>query len=250
MRAPENLTASPTRYALITGANRGIGLEIARQLGQRGLVVFIGARDAQRGETAAAQLRTEGIDARAVVLDVTNANSIATAVAQLERDPGKLDILINNAGAALDRGMKPSEVPLDVLRATYEINVFGPVAVTQAFLPLLRRSDAGRIVNATSELASITQNLNPDFEFAHMKLLAYSSSKTALNAITVLFADELRASPIKVNAADPGYTATDFNGHRGTQSVEEGARAAVRLALLPPGGPTGGYFNAEGALPW
>ena len=246
----ENLTGSTKRYALITGANRGIGLEIARQLGQRGMVVFIGARDCRRGEAAAAQLRTDGIDAQAVLLDVTNSESIAAAAARLERDPGKLDVLINNAGAALDRGMKPSEVPLDILRATYELNVFGPVAVTQAFLPLLRRSDAGRIVNATSELASITQNLNPDFKFSHIKLLAYSSSKTALNAITVLFADELRSSPIKVNSADPGYTATDFNGHRGTQRVEEGARAAVKLALLPPDGPTGGFFNAEGALPW
>jgi len=184
------------------------------------------------------------------VLDVTDGASIAAAGALVEREAGRLDVLVNNAGVALDRGMKPSEVPLDVLRATYETNVFGPVAVTQAFLPLLRRSDAGRIVNTTSELGSLSQNRNPHFEFAHIKLLAYNSSKTALNAVTVLFADELRGTAVKVNSADPGYTATDFNGHRGTHTVDEGARAAVRLALLPPDGPTGGYFNAHGPLPW
>jgi NAD(P)-dependent dehydrogenase (short-subunit alcohol dehydrogenase family) len=238
------------RVALVTGANRGIGLEVARQLGRRGLAVLVGARDPRRGAEAAGRLAAEGVDAEALPLDVTREESIAAAAAVVTGRHGRLDVLVNNAGVALDRGMRPSEVPLALLRATYETNVFGPVAVTQAFLPLLRRSAAARVVNVSSELASLAQNGNPDFEFAHVKLLAYNSSKAALNAVTVQFAHELRDTPIKVNAADPGYTATGFNGFAGTQSVEEGARAAVRLALLPDDGPTGGFFNAEGPLPW
>jgi NAD(P)-dependent dehydrogenase (short-subunit alcohol dehydrogenase family) len=238
------------KVALVTGANRGIGFEIARQLGNEGMTVLVGARDGRRGEEAAERLRRDGIDARPVVLDVTDAKTIEAAARQVEREFGKLDVLVNNAGVVLDRGLRPSEVPLAILRATYETNVFGPAAVTQAFLPLLRKAEAGRVVNATSELGSLARNNDPGFEFAHIKLLAYNSSKTALNAVTVQWAHELRATPIKVNAADPGYTATDFNGHQGTQTVEEGAQAAVRLATLGPDGPTGGFFNAHGPLPW
>jgi NAD(P)-dependent dehydrogenase (short-subunit alcohol dehydrogenase family) len=183
-------------------------------------------------------------------LDVTDEHTIRAAVREVEHAFGRLDVLVNNAGVALDHGMQPSEVPLDVLRRTYETNVFGPVAVIQAFLPLLKQSEAGRIVNVSSELASLAQNTNPDFEFHHLKLLAYNSSKTALNAITIQFAHELQDTPIKVNAADPGYTATDFNAHCGTQTVEQGARATVWLTTLPVSGPTGGYFNADGPLPW
>jgi NAD(P)-dependent dehydrogenase (short-subunit alcohol dehydrogenase family) len=236
--------------AFITGANKGIGFEVARQLGRRGMAVILGTRDPQQGAEAATTLRGEGIDARPVRLDVTDEHIIRAAVREVERAFGKLDVLVNNAGVALDRGMQPSEVPLDMLRRTYETNVFGPVAVIQAFLPLLKQSEAGRIVNVSSELASLAQNTNPDFEFHHIKLLAYNSSKTALNAITIQFAHELQDTPIKVNAADPGYTATDFNNHRGTQTVEQGAQAAVRLATLPASGPSGGYFNADGPLPW
>jgi len=238
------------KVALITGANRGIGFEIARQLGQHGLTVLVGARDECRGTHAAARLAADGIDAQSVMLDVTDAASIAAAAAFVDEVYGVLDVLVNNAGVRLDNGLEPSDVPLEMLRATYETNVFGPVAVIQAFLPLLRRSPAGRVVNATSALASMTLNQDPDFEFAAMKLLAYNSSKTALNAITVQFAHELHETPIKVNAADPGYTATEFNGFRGTQTVEEGAQAAVRLALLDGHGPTGGFFDAKGPLPW
>jgi NAD(P)-dependent dehydrogenase (short-subunit alcohol dehydrogenase family) len=230
--------------------SKGIGFEIARQLGRRGMAVIIGARDPQRGAEAAATLRGEGIEAHPVRLDVTDEHSIRAAVCEVERAFARLDVLVNNAGVALDRGRQPSEVPLDVLRHTYETNVFGPVAVMQAFLPLLKQSEAGRIVNVSSELASLAQNTNPDFEFRHIKLLAYNSSKTALNAVTIQFAHELKDTSIKVNAADPGYTATDFNNHRGTQTVEQGARAAVWLATLPASGPTGGFFNAAGPLPW
>ncbi len=246
----ENMAAGAKVVALVTGANRGIGLEIARQLGRRGMVVLLGARDARQGSAAAEALVREGIEAVPLPLDVTDADSIRAAAAHVERDHGRLDVLVNNAGVALERGIAPSEVPLDLLRRTYEVNVFGAVAVTQAFLGLLRRAKAGRVVNATSELASLTRTLDPGFEFRDLKLLAYSTSKTALNAVTVQFANELRDTAIKVNAADPGYTATDLNGHRGAQTVEQGARAAVQLATLGPDGPSGGFFNAEGPLPW
>jgi NAD(P)-dependent dehydrogenase (short-subunit alcohol dehydrogenase family) len=238
------------KVALITGANRGIGLEIARQLGSLGFTVLVGARDGGRGAEAADLLRREGLHACPVVLDVTDPETIRRAVREVEREFGRLDVLINNAGVALDRGMRPSEVPAAVLRATYETNVFGPVAVLQAFLPLLRKSEAGRVVNASSELASLARSRDPGFQFGNINLLAYNSSKTALNAVTVQFAKELRDTGIKINAADPGYTATDFNRHQGTRSVEQGARAAVRLATLPADGPTGGFFAEEGPLPW
>ncbi|HEY7481824.1 MAG TPA: SDR family oxidoreductase [Gemmatimonadales bacterium] len=238
------------KVALITGANRGIGFEIARQLGALGFTVLVGARDAARGAEAVERLRQRGFHARPIVLDVTDPQTIEAAVREVEREFGKLDVLINNAGVALDRGMKPSEVPLAVLRATYETNVFGPVVVLQAFLPLLRKSEAGRVVNASSELASLARNGDPLFEFGHINLLAYNSSKTALNAVTVQLAKELRETGIKINAADPGYTATDFNQHGGTRSVVEGASTAVRLATLPAEGPTGGFFAEDGPLPW
>jgi NAD(P)-dependent dehydrogenase (short-subunit alcohol dehydrogenase family) len=236
--------------ALITGANKGIGFEIARQLGRRGMAVIVGARNPEKGAEAAASLKREGVDARAVTLDVTNQGTIDTAAREVEESFGKLDVLVNNAGIQIDRGLKPSEVPLDTLRRTYETNVVGPVAVTQAFLPLLKKSQAGRIVNMSTGLGSLSQNSDPDYAFFDVKHLAYNSSKTALNAITVQFAHELKDTRIKVNAADPGYTATDFNDYKGTRTVEEGAAIAVRLATLDKGGPTGGFFNDAGPLPW
>ena len=237
------------RVAVVTGANKGIGLEIARQLAREGITVFIGARDEERGRAAAEKLTAEGLDARPLRLDVTDDASVAAAASFVEQNAGRLDILVNNAGVAIDDG-PPSRVSIDALRRTYETNVFGVVRTTQAMLPLLRRSDAGRIVNLSSGLGSLTQNSDPSWEFASVKYLAYNSSKTAVNAITVQFAYDLRDTPIKVNAADPGYVATDMNQNQGVRSVEQGAATPVRLALLPPDGPTGGYFNDDGALPW
>ncbi len=237
------------KIALITGANKGIGKEIARQLGAQGMTVLLGARDEGRGAEAAAELRQQGIDARAVRLDVTEEASLAEAARQVEQQFGKLDVLVNNAGIALDGG-PASAFDLDILRRTYETNVFGVVAVTKAFVPLLRKSDAGRIVNLSSGLGSLTQNSDPDWGFAGVKPLAYNSSKSALNMFTVILAAELKDTPIKVNAADPGYTATDLNQHQGPRTVEQGATAAVRLATLPADGPTGGYFDEDGAVPW
>ncbi len=240
----------PEKIALVTGANKGIGLEIARQLAREGIYVLLGARDRERGEAAAAGLRAVGLSAEHLEVDVTDLEGIHRASAIVEQRFGRLDILVNNAGVALDGASRPSQVPPDVLRRTYETNVFGPVAMIQAFLPLLLRSPAGRIVNVSSGLGSLAQNSDPGYEFAHVKALAYNSSKTALNAATVLFAAELRDTPIKINAADPGFTATDLNAHRGTKDVSQGAATPVRLALLPEHGPTGGFFDDQGAVPW
>ena len=242
---------TPRRIALVTGANKGIGLEIARQLAaQHGMTVLIGARDEARGRDAADRLRAEGLDARSIMLDVTDQQTIAAAARRIETEFGRLDVLVNNAAVALDRRALPSQLELEVLRRTYETNVFGVFATIKAMLPLLRRSPAGRIVNMSSGLASLTQNSDPDYEHAGFKLLAYNSSKTAVNAMTVLFAAELKDTGIKVNAADPGYVATDMNRHQGTRTAAQGAVAPVRLATLPSDGPTGGYFDESGPLPW
>ncbi len=237
------------KVALITGANKGIGKEIARQLGAQGFTVLLGARDAGRGADAAAELGQQGIDAHAVVLDVTNQASIDAAARRIDADFGKLDALVNNAGIALDSG-PASTLDMETLRRTYDTNVFGVFAVTQAMLPLLRKSDAGRIVNMSSGLGSLTQNSDPNWAFGAIKPLAYNSSKAALNMLTVIFAAELKDTAIKVNAADPGYVATDLNQHSGPRTVAQGATAPVRLATLPADGPTGGYFDEDGAVPW
>ncbi|WP_138505935.1 SDR family oxidoreductase [Nostoc sp. PA-18-2419] len=239
------------KIALITGANKGIGYEIARQLGSKGATVVIGARDIARGEEAANKLRINDIDAKAIQLDVVDQKTIDSTAQQIESEFGKLDILINNAGIISDGDrLPPSQVDIQTLRHTYETNVFGVFAVTKALLPLLKKSTGGRIVNISSGLGSLTQNSDPNFEFADYKLLAYNSSKTAVNALTVLLAAELKDTPIKVNAADPGYTATDINQHQGRRTVEQGAKAAVRLATLPDDGSSGGFFDENGVLPW
>ena len=238
-----------TGIALITGANKGIGLEIARQLGTQGITVLIGARDEKRGSEAAEKLQAENIDAHAVQLDVTNQQSIDAAAKHIESEFGKLDILVNNAGIAIDNA-PPSQLDMEILRRTYETNFFGVFAVTKAMLPLLHKSQAGRIVNISSGLGSLTQNSDPNYEYAQIKYLAYNSSKTALNAMTVQFAHELKDTPIKVNSADPGYVATDINNNNGPRTVQQGASTPVRLATLPADGPTGSFFDDNGVVPW
>ena len=237
------------RVALITGANKGIGLEIARQLAAAGATVLIGARDSGRGERAATALAADHLDVRFIRIDVTEQSTIDQGASRIESDFKRLDILVNNAGIGIDNA-PPSQLEMDVLRRTYETNFFGVFAVTRAMLPLLRKSDGARIVNLSSGLGSLTQNSDPGYQYAGAKLLAYNSSKTALNALTIQFAHELRDTPIKVNSADPGYVATDLNNHRGTRTVEQGARAAVKLATLPADGPTGGFFDEDGVVPW
>jgi len=237
------------RIALVTGANKGIGYEIARQLGQQGITVLIGARDEARGHEAASRLRAEGIKAEHVRLDVLDHLTIDRAAGYIEGKYGKLDILVNNAGIFLQE-KPPSENDVATLLQVYDTNVFGVFQTTQAMLPLLRKSEGGRIVNMSSSLGSLTLNSDPGFELASFLVLGYNSSKTAVNALTVFFANELRNTPIKVNSADPGYCATDMTGHAGSRSPAEGAFAAVRLATLPPDGPTGAFFNEDGPVPW
>ena len=221
-----------TTIALITGANKGIGLETARQLGGRGMTVLAGARDEARGLEAERALRDGGADARFVRLDVTDPKPAQEAADWVDQHYGRLDILVNNAGIARAGG-PPSQTNLDAMREVYETNVFGVVIVTNAMLPLLRRAPAARIVNVSSEVGSITSMTDPASPLAQMPAsLAYPSSKSALNMITALYAKELRDTPVKVNAANPGYSATDLNGHNGFRSVAEGAEASVHLATL------------------
>jgi NAD(P)-dependent dehydrogenase (short-subunit alcohol dehydrogenase family) len=242
--------SSQQTVALVTGANKGIGFEIARGLGAQGKVVLLGSRDDNRGKKAAAQLIGEGVDARPMELDVTDRFSILSAAAQIEAQFGRLDILVNNAGVNLEAGAKPSGVDLSAVRRVYDVNVFGVIAMTQAMLPLLLKSPRGRIVNLSSSLASLAWNTDPALSAQFPLLLGYSTSKSALNAITVQFAKELRGTPIKVNAACPGYCATDMTNHSGSRTAQQGSMTPIRLATLPDDGPTGGVFNDDGPVPW
>lgn len=236
--------------ALVTGANKGIGREISRQLAGKGVLVLIGARDLERGEKAVAELRALQLPVELIQIDVTSQESVDRAVAEVERRHGRLDILVNNAGVALD-WMPASQLTIDAFRKTFETNVFGAFRVTKALLPLLKKSKHGRIVNISSGLGSLTRNADPNTApTARNMLLAYCASKAALNMITVQLANELKSAGIKVNSANPGFTATDMNQHRGTRTVEQGAAAPVRLALLLDDGPTAGVFSDDGPEPW
>lgn len=235
--------------ALISGANKGIGLETARGLGAKGITVLIGARDEARGRSAADKLKAEGADARFIKMDVTDENTIRQAAESIDKEFGRLDILINNAGVG-EWGGKPSTVDLAKVREVYETNVFGPMTLTQAMLPLLRKSKHGRIVNVTSSLGSLTLASDVNSPFADFLALGYNTSKSALNSMTIQFAKELKDTPIKVNAICPGYCATDINGNSGPRSAAQGAVAAIEYATLDPDGPTGGYFNEDGRIPW
>jgi NAD(P)-dependent dehydrogenase (short-subunit alcohol dehydrogenase family) len=238
------------RIALITGANKGLGFEISRQLGSLGMTVLIGARDKKRGFAAAEKLKTLGCDAHPMILDVTHEPSIGRAAEFISREYGRLDVLVNNAGIMEDSSLTPSTTPLETLRSIFETNFFGVVAVTQGLLPLLLRSDAGRIVNLSSSLGSLTLHSDPASPIADMNILAYDSSKTALNALTVHFAHELRDTPVKVNSACPGWVKTDMGGPQAPGTVEQGADTPVWLATLPADGPTGGFFNSRQPVPW
>ena len=242
-------THSAEQVALITGANKGIGFEIARQLGKQGITVLVGARDSHRGRKAVETLQGEGIRAQELVLDVTNQRTIDAAVAEVDRKFGKLDILVNNAGILVETA-PPSECQIENLRKTFETNLFGLFAVTKAFLPLIRKTAAGRIVNVSSALGSLTSVADPQQTRFKNRYLAYGASKAAVNSLTIAFARELRDTSIKVNAAAPGLTATAMSNFAGHQTVEQGAVAAVRLATLPPDGPTGSFLDSNGTVPW
>ncbi|MBO3676995.1 SDR family NAD(P)-dependent oxidoreductase [Streptomyces sp. NEAU-YJ-81] len=231
---------------LITGANKGLGFETARRLIAAGHTVYLGSRDADRGRRAA-----ERLGARLVVLDVTDDASVAAAAKTIEADGG-LDVLINNAGIEArtpDGGViGAAEVTADMMRTVFETNVFGVVRVTHAFLPLLRRSAAPVVVNVSSGLASLERVSTPDDPAHAYPGVTYPASKATVNMVTVQYA---KAFPqMRINAVEPGYTATDLNAHTGHQTVEEGAEIIVRMAQVGPDGPTGGYFDIEGTLPW
>jgi len=238
------------RIALVTGATRGIGAETVRQLAQAGVHVLLAGRRREAAVEQALKLQAEGLPVEALQLDVTDAASIAAAVREVEQRHGRLDILVNNAGIFRDDlSAAPSAQTLETWRETFDTNLFGVVATTQAFLPLLRRSAAGRIVNLSSSLASLALHSDPGFEFRDFKVPAYDASKTALNAWTVHLAYELRDTPIKVNAVDPGSVRTDMNEH-GDLDIATGARGSVRMALLDGDGPTGSFTHLGEVLPW
>ncbi len=242
---------STQKIALITGANKGIGLETARQLAQKNITVLIGARDEAKGEEAIAELRKEGFEARAIAIDVTKSESIRKAAAQVEKEFGHLDILVNNAGVMLDdEDRKVSEQSLDVWRDTFGTNFFGLIETTQAFLPLLRKSDAGRIVNLSSILGSITLHAKPGSPVYDNKVAAYNVSKSAVNAYTVQLAYELKDTKIKVNAAHPGWVKTDMGGEGAMMEIADGAKTSVQLATLSADGPNGAFLHEGAPLPW
>jgi NAD(P)-dependent dehydrogenase (short-subunit alcohol dehydrogenase family) len=227
-----------TTTTLITGANRGLGFEAARQLVAAGHDVWLGARDEARGRHAA-----DAVGARFVQLDVTDDASVAASVETV----GRLDVLVNNAGISGGR-ISPSEATADDMRKVYETNVFGAIRVLHAFIPLLEQSAAPVVVNVSSGVGSLGLAADPAGQWREFNFPVYASSKAAMNMLTIRYA---AAFPrIRINSVDPGYTATDFNEHRGTQTVEEGAETIVRYALIPSDGPTGGFFDRNGAEPW
>jgi NAD(P)-dependent dehydrogenase (short-subunit alcohol dehydrogenase family) len=245
--------------ALVTGANQGIGLQIAKDLVTHGFTVLVGSRNLERGEVAAKEV---GPDARALQLDVTDQASIAAAAERVRNEFGRLDVLVQNAAISNTKKLpaqsveeyakttRPSNVSLDEMRAVWETNVFGVLAVYQAMLPLLRETPGARIVNVSSGVGSLTRNSDPAFPHRPIFGPVYPASKTALNAITLAMAIELEPEGIKVNAVSPGFTKTNLNNYAGTETVEEGAREAVRVALLGPDGPTGTFSGTGGVIPW
>jgi NAD(P)-dependent dehydrogenase (short-subunit alcohol dehydrogenase family) len=240
---------SERTIALVTGANKGIGYEIAAGLGARGLTVGVGARDDTRRDEAVAKLRAAGADAFGVALDVTDDASVTAAAALIEERYGRLDVLVNNAGITGGRQQGPTTADLEIIRTVVETNVIGVVRVTNALLPLLRRSASPRIVNMSSSVGSLALQSTPGAETGPIAA-AYSPSKTFLNAVTVQYAKQLADTNILINLACPGYCATDLNGFRGHRTAEQGAATAIRLATLPDGGPTGAFFDDDGPVPW
>ncbi|WP_027378341.1 SDR family oxidoreductase [Chryseobacterium daeguense] len=244
------------KTALITGANRSIGLETAKQLSEKGLFVYLGSRSLSKGEEAVKELSEKGYqNIKAIEIDVTNPESISKARNIIENEQGKLDILINNAGILGINPQTAAETPVNDIKEVFETNFFGVINVTQAFLDLLKKSGAPRISNITSGLGSLTLHSDPDWKYYHVKGAAYGPSKSALNAYTIVLAYELRDLPFKVNAIDPGYTATDFNHHSGPGSVESAASFIIKHTLTDENGPTGQYFSNDiedetGISPW
>ncbi len=244
-------TTHDKKVALVTGANKGIGFEIGRQLGKLGLTVVLAARDEAKVNAAADRLRGEGLDAHGVRLDVTDPSTAEAAARWLEERFGRLDVLVNNAGISHEFGQatRPSELDLGTLKATYETNVFGAFAVIQAFLPLLRKSAPSRIINQSSTLGSLGTLSDPGGAWYGVNLLAYNSSKTALNGLTLAFAKDLAGDRISVNSVCPGWVKNDMGSDAAPRSVEQGAAIAVKLATMDSP-PTGKYLDDNGEIPW
>jgi NAD(P)-dependent dehydrogenase (short-subunit alcohol dehydrogenase family) len=239
-----------SRIALVTGANKGIGLEIARQLADAGVTVLIGARDAARGAAAVAALAAEGHAATFVQLDVVDEASVAAAAATIADKYGRLDILVNNAGIVDWNDSVPGRASLAAVRNVVETNFFGTLAVTQAMLPLLLKSKAARIVNLSSALGSLAGNGDPSSPYYAARLIGYNASKAALNMLTIQLSEELRDSPHVVNSVSPGYVKTDLNGGNGILTPEEGARTPVKFALLEDATVSGRHFGPNGEIAW
>jgi Dehydrogenases with different specificities (related to short-chain alcohol dehydrogenases) len=242
------MMATMNKVALITGGNRGLGFATARQLGTKGFTVLIGSRSKEKGMQAAAELQAQGINAHYIELDVTNQATIDAAAGKIQMDYGKLDVLVNNAGIG-DRH-KFTDLSLADLKKSFDTNFFGAFAVSQAMLPLIRQSDAPRIVNISSSIGSIALHSDPDSGVYPLKALAYSSSKAALNQLTTHLAFTLKDTPAKVNSVCPGFVATDFNNGYGDLTPEQASQFIVRYATLSEDAPTGGFFNEQGAIPW
>ncbi|MCX3263552.1 SDR family NAD(P)-dependent oxidoreductase [Pedobacter agri] len=244
------------KSALITGANRSIGLETAKQLSKQGIFVYLGSRDLAKGNEVIGTLTEQGFkNIKAIEIDVTNADSIIAAKNIIEQEQGKLDILINNAGVLGVNPQTATETAVDDIKAVFETNFFGVIQVTQTFLDLLKKSDAPRISNITSGLGSLTLHSDPSWKYYQVKAAAYGPSKSALNAYTIVLAYELKDSAFKVNVIDPGYTATDFNHHSGPGTVESAASFIIKHTLTDENGPTGQFFSNDiedesGISPW
>ncbi len=248
---------SNLKIAFVTGANRGLGFETARELAEKGVHVVVGARNATQGEVAAKKLRDQGHHADTIAFDVTRKEDLEKVFLFFQEKFGRLDILVNNAGTMLDassasgdRTNRTSTTSPEILRTTFDVNFFGPIALTQTLLPLLKKSTAGRIVNLSSILGSLSLHSDPESPIYDGKVFAYDASKTALNAFTVHLAHELKNTNIKVNSAHPGWVKTEMGGPMAPLEVSEGGKTSVELALLPENGPSGGFFHRGNTLPW
>jgi NAD(P)-dependent dehydrogenase (short-subunit alcohol dehydrogenase family) len=238
------------KHALVTGANKGIGFAIAKGLAEQGMTVWMGARDPVRGEKAVAKLRDDGLDVRLLVIDVADDTSVRQAATRFSEEIDALHVLVNNAGILVDVTTPPSQVTMEAIKSTFDVNLFGPIRVTQAFVSLLKAAGDARIVMMGSGVGSLTLIADPTSLYSSVNLLDYTASKVALSAVTVSFAKELAPFGIKVNVVDPGHVRTDLNKNTGFVSPEEGALTAIKMAMIGNDGPTGGFFGSHGRQPW
>jgi NAD(P)-dependent dehydrogenase (short-subunit alcohol dehydrogenase family) len=247
---PDTTQEATKRVALVTGANRGIGFEITKQLAMKQVTVLMGSRDSEKGTAAAKKMSERGLDVHFILIDMTDPLTIENTVSRIKDEFFRLDILVNNAGILIDSETSLLELSVTLFQNTLETNAFGPLLLSQACVPLMKTNQYGRIVNMASTLGSLTDIANPDSSYAQVQSPAYRLSKTLLNGITVLLAKELRGTNILVNSACPGWVRTDMGGEAAPLSPEQGAVTPVWLATLPDGGPTGGFFREQQPIPW